>query len=109
MEIVRGRILEEDRTRRDLYIRLDELENRAATGDVSLPVEHGRVDIVPPAQCEKFVFLVPVQRGLVAQSLPHRVRVGIDVEVVRVVVDLWLAGDGHGATSLARPPATPAT
>ena len=77
---------------------------------VGLPVEHGRVDVVPAAQREELVLLVPVQRRLVAQPLPHRVRVGVDVEVVGVVVDLRVAGDGHVADlPRSRPPARPAT
>ena len=99
VDVVRGRVLEEDRPGRDLDARLDDLEHRTAARDVGLPVEHGLVDVVPAAQREELVLLVPVQRRLVAQALPHRVRVGIDVEVVRVVVHPGLVGDGHVGTS----------
>ena len=95
MEVVVRRVLEEDGPRRDLDVGLDDLEHRAAPRDVGLPVEHGGVDVVPAAQREELVLLVAVQRRLVAQPLPDRVRVGVDLEVVRVVVDLGLAGDGH--------------
>ena len=109
VEVVIRRVLEEDGPGRDLHSGLDDLEDRASSRDVGLPVEHGRVDVLPATQREELVLLVPIQRRLVAQPLPHRVRVRVDGEVVGVVVDPGLTGHSHVATSLARPPATPAT
>ncbi len=53
------------------------------------------LDVVEPAQGVEVVALVVVERPLVPEPPPDRVRVGVDLEVVRVVVDVGLGG-GHG-------------
>ena len=88
VQIVGGRVLEQDDPRRDLHPALDELEDRPPTRDVGGPVRTAASDIVEPAQRVEVVLLVVVERRLVTHPLPHRIRVGVDVEVVRVVIDL---------------------
>ena len=53
--------------------------------------EHA-LDVVEAAQRVEVVALVVVERRFVAQPPPHRVRVGVDVEVVRVVVEARRSG-----------------
>jgi hypothetical protein len=65
---------------------VDELEHRALAGDVGGPVDRATLDVLEAAQGEEVVAVVVIERPLVAQSLPDRVRIRIDVEVVRVVV-----------------------
>ena len=81
-----GRVLEDDHARRHLHVRLDQLEDRSAAGDEGLPVDQAPLDVVEPAQRDESVALVGVERPLVAKPLPDRVRIGVDLEVVGVVV-----------------------
>jgi len=85
-------ILEDDRAARQLDTGLDdlvdELEDGALAGDVGLPVDRAALDVFEAAQGEEVVLLVVVERPFLAQAFPDRVRVRIDVEVVRVVVDV---------------------
>jgi hypothetical protein len=46
--------------------------------------------VVEAAQGEEVVALVVIEGPLVAQPLPDRVRVRVDLEVVRVVIDVGL-------------------
>ena len=55
---------------------------------VAVPVEQAPVHVLVPAQREEVELLVVVERRLVTQTLPDRVGVGVDLEVVGVVVDL---------------------
>ena len=90
VEVVVGRVLEDDRPRRDLHAALDELEDRALGRAVGAPVDEAPLDVLEAAQRVEVVALVVVEGLLVAQAPPHRVRVGVDVEVERVVVDVGL-------------------
>ena len=85
---VRGRVLEDQRARRHLDVRLDELEDAARARDVVLGVDEAALAVLVAADREEVVLLVVVERRFVAQPLVQRVRVGVDVGVVRVVVEV---------------------
>ncbi len=87
VRVVDRRILEEEDPRRHLHPGLDDLEHRSPPGAVRVPVEQRGPHVVPTAQREEAVLVVPVQRGLVPQPTPGRVRVVVDVRVVRVVAE----------------------
>ena len=88
VEVVVRRVLEDDRPGRDLHAALDELEDRSLGRAVGAPVDQGPLDVVEAAQREEVVALVVVERPLVPEPLEHRVRVGVDLEVERVVVQV---------------------
>jgi hypothetical protein len=92
--VVPGGILEDEHARRHVDVGLDQLEERALGGGVGAGVEEAPLHVVEPAEREEPVLVVAVEGVLVPQPAPHRVRVGIDLEVVRVVVDLG-SGCGH--------------
>ena len=60
-------------------------------GDVGVTVDQPALDVVVAAERVEVVLLVVVERRLVAEPAEHRVRVGVDLDVVRVVVH----GIGH--------------
>ena len=82
MEVVVGRILEDDRPTRDVHAALDQLEEGALGRAVRPPVDKRLFDVVEPAQRVEVVALVVVEGTLLAQPLPDRVGVGVDLEVV---------------------------
>ena len=88
MDVVQRRVLEEDESRRELDARLDELEDAALARRVGGRIDQARLDVVEARQREEVVVLVVVERRLVAQALPGRIRVVVDLDVVRVVVRL---------------------
>ncbi len=83
-----------------LDVGLDQLEDRASARPVRLPVDQRALDVLEAAQREEVVLLVVVERRFVPQPLPDRMRIGVDLEVVRVVVDVALAPQRHAATVL---------
>ena len=97
MDVVDRRVLEEDQPGRQLDVGANDLEDRPAARPVGLPVDQGAVDVGEAAQRVEVVLLVVVERRLVAQLLPDRVRIRVDLEVVRVVVD-GAAADRHGCS-----------
>ena len=99
VQVVDGRVLEEDDAGRELDVRLDELEDRAARRGKGAPVHEGALDVVVAAQRVEVVLLVVVERRLIAKPLPVRVRVGVDHHVVRVVPGLH---DGRHARIMGR-------
>ena len=88
VEVVARRVLHEDVAGRQLDVGLDDLERRALAGPVGVPVLQGRLDVVEPAQGPEVVLLVVVERRLVPHPPPDRVRVLVDLDVERVVVDV---------------------
>src|SRR5579875_136466 len=100
MDVVLRRVLGQDGTRRDLDVRLDELEDRPLARSVGLPLQQAPLDVVVAAEGEEVVLFVVIQRRLVPQPAPDRVGVGVDLEVVGVVVDVAAVGDGHWCRSL---------
>ena len=73
-------------------------------GDIGLPVPRAAVDVVETAHREEVVALVVVQRLLVAQPPPDRVGVGVDLEVVGVVVDVGFHRGHHSSPLLTKWP-----
>src|ERR1700683_1955822 len=90
MQIVRGGVLEQDDAVRHLHPALDELQHRALTRDVRLPVGTAVLDVLEPAERVEVVLFVVVERRLVTHALPDRVRVVINGEVIGVVIQLAL-------------------
>ncbi len=89
----------------------DEVEDRAATRDEGLVVGEDPLDVVGPAHGEEVVALVVVERRFLAEPSVDGIRVGVDVDVVRVVVHAVGLGAGHvaiGAFTPSRPAERPA-
>ena len=90
----------------------DHLEHDPVTGDEGLRVEQAVEHVLVATERVELVLLVPVDRRLVAEALPDRVRIGVDRVVPGVVVEvgrrhrhrLLLSGTAH-ATS--HPPPFP--
>src|SRR5262245_9791134 len=97
MRIVQRRVLEEDHAGRELDVAADQLEQRAPRGAVRPPLGETGCHVLVATQDPELVLLVAIERRLVAHPPPDRMRIGVDLEVVRVVVDL-----GHLATTSAR-------
>ena len=93
MERVRRRILEDQRARRLLDVGLDELEHVALAVDEGVLVLQRPLDVVVPAQGVEVVALVVVERRFLAQPPEHRIRVGRDLDVVGVEVEIRSGGD----------------
>ena len=81
---------------RDLDVGPDDLEDRALARPVRVPVDERALDVVEAAQREEVVLLVVVERRFLAQPAPERVRIGVDVDVVRVVVEPAVVRRRHG-------------
>ena len=86
VQVVVRRVLEDEHARRHLDLRLDHLEHRALGRAVGLPLDQAALHVVVAADRVELVLLVEVEGGLVPEPLPDRVGVGVDVEVVGVVV-----------------------
>ena len=78
MQVVTGRVFEDDRSGRDLHVRLDELEQRSFGRAVRLPVEDRRPHVVETAQGEEVVALVVVER----LAVPERLQTGYGSESI---------------------------
>ena len=61
-----------------------------------LRVDQAALDVFEAADREEVVLLVVVERRLLAQPPEHRVGIGVDLDVVGVVVDVAGARRGHG-------------
>ena len=72
----------------------DELDDPALPRDVGLRIEQPTLHVLVPAQRVEVVGVVVVERRLLAQPPVHRVRVGVDLDAVRVVIDVSHAA-GH--------------
>src|SRR5207237_8003492 len=59
-------------------------------------------DVVVPDDGEEVVLIVVVERRFLAQASEHRIGVGVDGDVVRVVVEVGVAADGHAPPSSRR-------
>ena len=99
VQLVVRRVLEDEQAWRQLRARLDDLEDRALGRAVRLPLPEAALHILVATHRVEVVLLVVIERRLVAQPLPHRVRIGVDPEVVGVVVELRRGG-GHLVSSL---------
>ena len=85
---VQRRILVDEHARRHDGIGLDHLEDVALGRAEPLRVPQRRVDVGVAAQAPEVVALVVVERRLVAQPLVGRVGVDVDLDVLRVVVQV---------------------
>ena len=83
---VQRRVLEQDHARRQLDARLDDVEDVAARVRERLPVDERLLDVRVSRQRPEVVPLVVVDRRFLAETRVRRVRVGVDVDVVRVEV-----------------------
>jgi hypothetical protein len=99
-------VLEHDHPRRQLHAGLDDLEDVAAAVREALPVDERLLHVGVPRQRPEVVPLVVVDRRLVPQALVRRVGVGVDADVVGVVVDVPAGGGRHYAWLAMRPPST---
>ncbi len=87
VQVMLRRILEDEDAGREIEAALDQLQQSAFGGAVRIPGDQSALHVVEAAQREEVVAFVVVKRLLFAQPPPDRVRVGIDVEVVRIVVN----------------------
>ena len=88
MNRVGGRVLGHHDAGRHLDPGLDELEHVAAPRDERLPVGEAAFDVVVATHRVEVVAFVVVQRRLVAQALVRRVRIPMDLHVVRIEVHI---------------------
>ena len=89
-------VLEDEDARRHLDTRLDQLEDRPPPRDVGRGVEQAALHVLEAAEGVEVVRLVVIEGRLFAQPAEHRVRVGVDADVVGVEVDVVGAGRRHG-------------
>src|ERR1700722_8928632 len=94
VNVVAGRILEDDGPGRDLHVALDQLEQRPLGRAVRSPVPQAALDVTKATQGVEVVALVVVHGTIAAKPPPYRVRIGVDLEVEGVVVDVRI-GRGH--------------
>src|SRR4029077_13918718 len=87
MQIMNRRIFKKDDAGRNLDTAHDDIHGGAATRPVGLPIRQLAGDILIAAQRVEVVLVVVVQGGFVAQPLPDRIGVVVDVEIERVVVN----------------------
>src|SRR3989442_1080141 len=66
-----------------------------SAGAVGVPLDQRALDVVEAAHGVEVVLLVVIERRLVPQPLPHRIRIGVDRGVVGVVIEVAVAGYGH--------------
>ena len=88
MDRVGGWILGRHDAGRHLHSGLDELEHVAAARCEGGAVGESAFDVVVAAHRVEVVAVVVVQRGLIAQALVRRIRVAMDLDVVRVKVHI---------------------
>src|ERR1700726_4213496 len=96
MEVMNRRILKEDDSGGNLEAAHDDFNRGAAARPVGVEVHQLAGDVLVAAQRVELVFVVVIQRRLVAQPLPDRVRIVVDAEIEGVVVNLGGACSGHG-------------
>src|SRR5262249_58651579 len=97
MDVVKRRILEDHHAGRELHVVADQLEQRASGGAVGSPLGETRCHVLVATQGPEVVLVVAIERRLVPHPPPDRMRIGVDLEVVRVVVER-----GHLETPSAR-------
>src|ERR1700722_4538390 len=95
MQIMKRRVLEQNDTGWHLETAHDDFHRRPAPRKVSLKVRKFTRDVLVAAQCIEVELLVVVERSIVAQPLPDRVGVIVDVEVKRIIVQINSIRVGH--------------
>ena len=87
VDVVVRRVLEDDGARGHLDVGLDQLEQGALAGDVGLPVDEATARRRRTGSGRRSRSARCSRAGLVPQALPDGIGIGVDLEVVRVVVD----------------------
>src|ERR1700676_2611584 len=95
MEIVKRRILEQDDTGRNLETAHDDVHRRSTSRTVSLKVRKLSRDVLVATQRIEVELVVVIERSVVAQALPDRIRVVVDAEIERIVVQINRTRAGH--------------
>ncbi len=88
VQIMQRRVLPQDDPWRHLYAREDNVGGSSSARAKRVPIRQRRGDIVVSAQRVEVVLLVVIERRFVPKSFPDRVRIVIDFEVIRVVVQV---------------------
>ena len=104
MDIVCGWVLENGDTRRHFDIALDQLQNRTPGRAEGLVVDQCPIDVSEPAQRIEVMLMVVVQRRFPTEPTEHRIGIGIEFDVVRVVVDAAGSADCHRYRLSPEPP-----
>src|ERR1700738_467189 len=92
---MKRRVLEQDDTGWNLEAAHDDVHRRPAPRTVCLKVRKLSRDVLVAAQRVEVELLVVVEWSIVAQPLPDRVRVVVDVEIKRIVVQVNGIRVGH--------------
>ncbi len=95
MQIVQGWVLEQQNAWRHFDVGEQDVGGGPAAGPVGLPVRQFARDVLVPTQRVEVVLLVVVQRRFRAHAFPHRIRVVVDLDIERVVVQLDRASACH--------------
>ena len=87
----------------------DHLERRTPAGAIRVPVDESGFDVVEATQREEAVLVVVVEGSLVTHPAPQRMRVVVDLDVERVVVEVAHRPNRNCATGIAagKDPVTP--
>ena len=101
VHVVERRVLEDDHAGRDVDVGLDQLDDGATGRTERLVVDDRVVDIGEPAERIEVVLLVVVQRRLFTDCPERLIGVGIDLHVVRVVIDAVRCSHCHRVSPLA--------
>ena len=88
MHGVQRRILEDEEAGRPVDAQPNEVENVGLRVAEPLVVGERTFHVVGPADREEVVLLVVIERRLLAQAAEDRIGIRVDLEVVRVVIDV---------------------
>ena len=97
---VKWRVLEDDHAGWELHVVPDQLEQRASGGAVGSPVGETGHHVLVAAERPELVLVVAIERRLVPHPPPDWMRIGVDLEVVRVVVDVGHRRGTEGWSSI---------
>jgi hypothetical protein len=101
VHVVNRRVFEDQHPRRDFEVGLDQLQDHAPRGAERGVVDQRLGHIGEPAQREEVVFRVVVKRRLVTQAREHRIRVGDELDIVWIEMNIAIGARRHEI-----PPAT---
>ena len=86
VQVVQRRILEQQNARRHLDVVEQNVGGGPAAGSIGFPVVQFARDVVVAAQRIEVVLFVVIQRRFFTHPFPHRVRVVVDIGIIRVVI-----------------------
>ena len=92
---VLGRVLEDEEPLRPVDAGADVLEDVGLAADQPLVVDEGLLDVVGAAQPVEVVLLVVIERCLVAEPLEQRIGIHIELDLVRIPIEVGRLADGH--------------